>query len=44
MLAESARGRNDIYVALTRTTRHLGVVHTGDLPEPLDRLPGWPGG
>jgi DNA helicase IV len=40
MLAESARGRNDLYVALTRTTRHVGVVHTGDLPAPLHRLSG----
>jgi DNA helicase IV len=38
ILAGSARGGNDLYVALTRTTRRLGVVHTGDLPPMLSRL------
>ncbi|MDF5758139.1 AAA family ATPase [Spongiactinospora sp. TRM90649] len=39
IVAESVRGLNDLYVALTRTTRRLGVVHDGDLPGPLAGLP-----
>lgn len=35
ILAESPRGLNDLYVALTRATRRLGVVHTGDPPAVL---------
>lgn len=31
----SARGASDLYVALTRATRSLAVVHTGRLPEGL---------
>ncbi|MFE2756271.1 HelD family protein [Actinosynnema sp. NPDC059335] len=38
ILAESPRGASDLYVALTRATQRLGVVHTGDLPEVLGRL------
>jgi DNA helicase IV len=38
ILAESPRGRSDLYVALTRTTRRLGVVHTGEAPAALHRL------
>jgi DNA helicase IV len=30
IVAGSPRGLNDLYVALTRTTRRLGVVLTGD--------------
>jgi DNA helicase IV len=30
IVAESPRGLNDLYVALTRATRRLGVVQTGD--------------
>ncbi|WP_019813473.1 HelD family protein [Saccharomonospora saliphila] len=37
IVAESARGTNDLYVALTRATRRLGVVHTG---APLAALSG----
>ena len=33
MLRESPRGAGDLYVALTRTTQRLGVVHEG-VPEP----------
>jgi len=40
ILAGSARGYSDLYVALTRTTRRLGVVHTGELPAVLRRLSG----
>ncbi len=32
MLAESARGGHDLYVALTRATQELLVVHAADLP------------
>jgi superfamily I DNA/RNA helicase len=35
MLAESPRGRNDLYVALTRATQRLTIVHPGDLPDVL---------
>ncbi|GAA4707363.1 AAA family ATPase [Pseudonocardia yuanmonensis] len=38
VLAESPRGMNDLYVALTRATQRLTVVHAADLPEPLKRL------
>ncbi len=38
ILAESPRGLNDLYVALTRTTQRLGVVHSGELPAVLARL------
>ncbi len=38
LLAESPRGLNDLYVALTRATQRVGVVHRGDLPEVLARL------
>ena len=32
IVAESARGLNDLYVALTRATQRLHVVHRTDLP------------
>ncbi len=35
IVAESPRGLNDLYVALTRTTLRLCIVHSGDLPEVL---------
>ncbi|MGO8958115.1 MAG: HelD family protein [Streptosporangiaceae bacterium] len=38
LLAESPRGLNDLYVALTRATQQVGVVHRGDLPDVLGRL------
>jgi DNA helicase IV len=38
IVAESERGMSDLYVALTRATRRLGVVHTGALPKELDGL------
>ncbi|WP_248963288.1 HelD family protein [Sphaerisporangium perillae] len=37
ILTESARGPSDLYVALTRATRRLGILHTGDLPPVLSR-------
>jgi DNA helicase IV len=38
LLAESPRGLNDLYVALTRATQQVGVVHPGRLPDVLGRL------
>jgi DNA helicase IV len=38
MLSESPRGANDLYVAMTRATKRLGVLHTGQLPSVLARL------
>ena len=38
ILAAHSRGANDLYVALTRATRTLGVLHSGDLPEMLTGL------
>jgi DNA helicase IV len=38
ILAESPRGRNDLYVALTRATQRLGVVHPGVVPDELAGL------
>ncbi|WP_460727918.1 HelD family protein [Nocardia heshunensis] len=38
ILVESPRGLNDLYVALTRATQRLAVVHSADLPEVLHRL------
>lgn len=38
ILDESPRGLNDLYVALTRATQRLGVVHTGELPSVLSGL------
>ncbi|MQA88198.1 MAG: helicase [Streptosporangiales bacterium] len=35
IVAESPRGRNDLYVALTRPTQRLGVLHPGELPSVL---------
>lgn len=35
MIAASPRGRNDLYVALTRATQRLGIVHPGPLPAEL---------
>jgi hypothetical protein len=36
ILAESPRGRSDLYVALTRATQRLGILHPGRLPAELD--------
>jgi DNA helicase IV len=35
IMAESARGLNDLYVALTRPTQRLHVVHALELPPGL---------
>ncbi|MFJ3217486.1 HelD family protein [Kitasatospora sp. NPDC086801] len=38
ILAAHTHGVNDLYVALTRATRTLGVLHSRDLPEMLQGL------
>jgi DNA helicase IV len=38
ILAEGPRGAADLYVALTRATQRLGVLHRGPLPEVLSGL------
>jgi DNA helicase IV len=38
ILADGARGAADLYVALTRATQRLGVLHRGDLPPVLRGL------
>jgi hypothetical protein len=38
ILAASSRGANDLYVALTRCTQRLAVLHHGALPAGLDEL------
>ncbi|MBW0089097.1 AAA family ATPase [Pseudonocardia sp. KRD-184] len=40
VLEESPRGANDLYVALTRATQRLAVVHARELPAMLHRLDG----
>ncbi len=39
VLAGSARGPSDLYVAMTRATRRLGIVHPGPPPPGLADLP-----
>lgn len=36
ILDESPRGTNDLYVALTRATQRLGIIHVESLPSVLD--------
>jgi UvrD-like helicase C-terminal domain len=38
LLAQSPAGGHDLYVAITRATHRLTVVHDGDLPASLRRL------
>lgn len=38
IIAESPRGLSDLYVAVTRATRRLGVLHTAELPKELNAL------
>jgi hypothetical protein len=40
ILADGPRGAADLYVALTRATQRLGVLHQGPLPQALTGLPG----
>ena len=36
----SPRGRADLYVALTRTTRRLGLISPGEMPRDLEAILG----
>jgi superfamily I DNA/RNA helicase len=38
ILAQSPVGGHDLYVAITRATHRLTVIHDGDLPPSLSRL------
>ncbi|MGB6182926.1 MAG: 3'-5' exonuclease [Rhodococcus sp. (in: high G+C Gram-positive bacteria)] len=38
MVDNSARGINDLYVALTRATQRLGIVHTSALPKVMGHI------
>lgn len=38
IVAESPHGLNDLYVALTRSTQRLCILHLGNLPTPLTTL------
>ena len=38
IVEEGIRGWSDLYVALTRATRSLAVVHPGELPPELAQL------
>jgi DNA helicase IV len=38
IVADSPRGLSDLYVAVTRATRRLGVLHSADLPKELTSL------
>jgi DNA helicase IV len=38
IVGESERGMSDLYVALTRATRRLGVVHSEPLPREMEAL------
>jgi superfamily I DNA/RNA helicase len=38
IIAESPRGTNDLYVAITRSTQRLAVAHTDPLPQALRAL------
>jgi hypothetical protein len=38
ILADGPRGAAELYVALTRATQRLGVVHRGPLPKALSGL------
>ncbi|MBN6036553.1 ATP-binding domain-containing protein [Amycolatopsis sp. 195334CR] len=44
ILAAGPLGHNDLYVAMTRATRRLGVVHPGPCPAVLAGLAASPGG
>ena len=38
IIAASPRGRNDLYVAMTRSTQRLGVLHPGPPPAEIAAL------
>jgi superfamily I DNA and RNA helicase len=44
ILAASPRGRNDLYVAMTRSTQRLGVLHHGAPPAEIAALRSRPPG
>jgi DNA helicase IV len=39
ILAESPRGRNDLYVAMTRSTQRLGILHVEPVPAEIAVVP-----
>ena len=39
ILAESPRGRNDLYVAMTRSTQRLGILHAEPVPAEIAAVP-----
>ncbi len=41
IVAASTRGRSDLYVALSRPTRRLALVHADHLPPGMDRVAAW---
>ncbi|GAB3961190.1 RNA polymerase recycling motor ATPase HelR [Actinoallomurus acanthiterrae] len=41
VLAASPRGRNDLYVALTRATQRLGILHPGPPPAEIAGIPAY---
>jgi DNA helicase IV len=41
IIAASPRGRNDLYVAMTRSTQRLGVLHPGPPPAAIAALRPW---
>jgi DNA helicase IV len=41
IMTESPRGLRDLYVALTRCTQRLGVIHSGPLPDVLLDTDAW---
>ena len=41
IIAASPRGRNDLYVAMTRSTQRLGVLHPGPPPAEIAALRPW---
>jgi UvrD-like helicase C-terminal domain len=43
ILEQSPKGGHDLYVAITRVTHRLTVVHEGELPAPLRQLHEWDG-
>jgi DNA helicase IV len=44
IIGESPRGLNDLYVALTRATQRLTVLHSAELPDVLSSLEARPAG
>ncbi|GGK84589.1 DNA helicase [Mangrovihabitans endophyticus] len=38
IIGESPRGLSDLYVAITRATRRLGILHSADLPKQLSAV------